>query len=258
MRSREGLTIDVVARALRKSVLNPLLIIPLWAALSWRPTIVALIPETTNGSVKFHVVAAVFTLLGIILETNDYLTTQFHNNWSRPSRWNWDREIVLITGGSSGIGQSLCQLLLQRNPKIRLVIADVVPLSWKPPERSRVHFYQCDLSDTTEIKALCNKIRQEVGHPSVVVNNAGLCRGFTVCDGTYADVELTIRTNLLAPFLLVKEFLPNMVENNHGHVISISSMSAFIPPAGVADYAATKAGLIALHEVCTPPATSKT
>jgi NAD(P)-dependent dehydrogenase (short-subunit alcohol dehydrogenase family) len=48
---------------------------------------------------------------------------------------------------------------------------------------------------------------------------------------------------------MTKECLPGMVANNHGHIINISSMSAFIPPAGLADYSASKAGLIAFHEV---------
>lgn len=82
-----------------------------------------------------------------------------------------------------------------------------------------------------------------------LVNNAGLSRGFNVAEGTYHDNDLTFRINLLASFLMCKEFLPNMVSNNHGHIFHVSSMSAFITPAGLADYGASKAGLIALHEV---------
>ncbi len=52
---------------------------------------------------------------------------------------------------------------------------------------------------------------------------------------------------------MAKECLPGMVANNHGHIINVASMSAFIPPAGLADYSASKAGLIALHEVQTNP-----
>lgn len=70
-----------------------------------------------------------------------------------------------------------------------------------------------------------------------------------VAGGTYHDNSITLWTNLLAPFLLLKEFLPYMIQNNHGHVVNVSSLSAYIPLAGLADYAASKAGLIALHEV---------
>lgn len=81
------------------------------------------------------------------------------------------------------------------------------------------------------------------------MNNAGLSRGRTVAEGTYHDNSITLRTNLLAPFLLTKEFLPHMISQNHGHIFNVSSMSAYIPPAGLADYAASKAGIIVLHEV---------
>jgi NAD(P)-dependent dehydrogenase (short-subunit alcohol dehydrogenase family) len=83
----------------------------------------------------------------------------------------------------------------------------------------------------------------------VIVNNAGLSRGRTVVEGSYSDNIITLKTNLLAPFLLTKEFLPTMITHNHGHIFNIASMSAYIPPAGIADYAASKAGMIAFHEV---------
>jgi short-subunit dehydrogenase len=84
---------------------------------------------------------------------------------------------------------------------------------------------------------------------TVVVNNAGLSRGQTIVEGTYSDNIITLKTNLLAPFLLSKEFLPNMIQQNHGHIFNVASMSAYIPPPGIADYAASKAGLIAFNEV---------
>lgn len=84
----------------------------------------------------------------------------------------------------------------------------------------------------------------------LIVNNAGLSRGQTVVEGAYSDNIITLKTNLLAPFLLTKEFLPYMIQRNHGHIVNIASMSAYIPPPGIADYAASKAGLIAFHEVC--------
>lgn len=81
------------------------------------------------------------------------------------------------------------------------------------------------------------------------MNNAGLSRGKPVVEGTYHDNSITFRTNLLAPFLLTKEFLASMIRRNHRHIVNVSSLSAYIPPAGVADYAASKAGLVAFHKL---------
>ncbi|UPK97472.1 hypothetical protein LCI18_008407 [Fusarium solani-melongenae] len=232
---REGFTVDFVAKLAQTTVLNPIITIPL-AVSSF-----GLLMSSSTGSDWSQSLEAArsytysLAVLSALLYATDFLNRQFNNNWTTDPAWDWDNEIVVITGGSSGIGAHLAQKLHARNPKTKVVIID--------------YYYQCDLSDSSQIRAICEKIRTEVGHPTVLVNNAGICRGVTVCDGSYADVEVTIRTNLIAPFLLVKEFNPDMARRNHGHIVNISSMSAYLPPVKVADYAATKAGLIALHEV---------
>ncbi|KAI8649224.1 hypothetical protein NCS57_01458800 [Fusarium keratoplasticum] len=136
-----------------------------------------------------------------------------------------------------------------RNPTTRIITIDFAPLSWKALKGIQVFYYQCDLSDSAAVKQLSQRIRDEVGHPTVLVNNAGLIRGKSIIKAEYSDIEITTKTNLTAPMLILKEFLPYMVKNNHGHVVNISSLSAFIPPAKAADYSATKSGIVALHEV---------
>ncbi|KAI8649617.1 hypothetical protein NCS55_01461900 [Fusarium keratoplasticum] len=135
-----------------------------------------------------------------------------------------------------------------RNPTTRIITIDFAPLSWKALKGIQVFYYQCDLSDSAAVKQLSQRIRDEVGHPTVLVNNAGLIRGKSIIKAEYSDIEITTKTNLTAPMLILKEFLPYMVKNNHGHVVNISSLSAFIPPAKAADYSATKSGIVALHE----------
>ncbi|GJC83856.1 dehydrogenase RED2 [Colletotrichum liriopes] len=246
----KDLTIDTVAVVLRATILNPGLTAPVAAAATW------ILEPDTFGSRGVYInlpplrlAVWALTAAGLALRLHEQLNMWTANNWTRDGTWDWDKEIVLITGGSSGIGAAVAQELIARNPRTKVVVVDYVPLTWQPAPRSNVRYLQCDLSDKTAIRALCDRVRREVGNPTVLVNNAGLSRGFTVMDGTYTDVELTINTNLVAPFLLVKEFLPHMVESNHGHIIHVGSMSAIMPPARIADYAATKAGLVALHEL---------
>ncbi|KAM5356967.1 hypothetical protein ACJ41O_003613 [Fusarium nematophilum] len=245
---REGFTVDFIADLAQSTILNPLITIPLAISSyglplhnlthsSWSQPLEALQPS-----------AYYLAALSLLLHTLAFLNKQFNNNWTADPDWDWNNEIAVITGGSSGIGAHLAQQLHARNPQTKVVIIDYVPLTWKPLEGAYTKYYQCDLSDSSRVRTICEQIRTEVGHPTVLVNNAGICRGTTVCAGSYADVEATMRTNLIAPFLLVKEFGPDMERRNHGHIVNISSMSALLPPAKVADYAATKAGLIALHE----------
>lgn len=245
LHSREGLTVDLVFKVLRQTVLNPWLAIPVSA---WTACGVLTTSEFTHVGLLPYFCA----IFGTALCVNEWLNKWSSNNWTRSGYpgWDWVKEIVVITGGSSGIGASIAQQILARNSNTTVVIVDYAPMAWTPKPGTHVSYYQCDLSNASAIRDLATQIRSEVGHPTVLINNAGLCRGATVMDGSYGDVELTIKTNLIAPFLLVKEFLPHMVQIDHGHIVNIGSASSLFPPAKIADYAATKAGITAFHEVC--------
>lgn len=252
MFSREGFTIDVVAGAARRWLLNPAAAVPLAVALAYYPPVVARLLQhiTPYQAGKLQSYVRRLATISVVLALNDWLNKQFANNWTADRDWRWDHEIVLVTGGSSGLGASICQGFIARNAATRIIVVDVAPLKWKPADGARVDFYACDLSDSAAIRETCARIREECGHPTVLFNNAGLCRGVTLIDGTYADVEVTVRTNLTAPLLLAKEFLPHMVKRNHGHIINTGSMSSLVPTARIGDYSTTKAGITALHEVC--------
>jgi hypothetical protein len=251
--SREGFTADVVSSFIRRTLLHPgiILILALSHAISYINSYLSTeipLPQAFQPSAPWTNFLNIWIFLGIYTHVTSYLNDQFANNWTTDT-YDWNEEIVLVTGGSSGIGAALTSLLLRRNPSTTIVIIDYSPLTFKPPPGSRVYYFQGDLSNSSVIQHLSGRIRNEVGHPTVLVNNAGLIRGATVMEGSYADVEITIKTNLIAPFLLTKEFLPEMVRRNHGHIVCMGSMSAVTPPARVADYAATKAGLMAFTEV---------
>jgi all-trans-retinol dehydrogenase (NAD+) len=159
------------------------------------------------------------------------------------SNWTWPREGLTIDPVARLLGKTLLNPLL--TTPLLLVLAYLStafsPLAFKQPRDSLIHFYQCDLSSSEAVN--------EVGAPTVLINNARLTQGFAGIEESSADVGLTMQTNLVAPFLLLREFLPEMVRKSHGHIVNMSSMSALIPPAGLADYAASKAELVALHEV---------
>jgi NAD(P)-dependent dehydrogenase (short-subunit alcohol dehydrogenase family) len=263
-----GFHIDTVARIIRKTLLNEYLALPVAAAVTWlsQPSSSTYLRQILDLASSLNVDLSTLNLAqlarialylggtGLLLSTNTLLNKWAANNWApnRPGEWSrWDREIVVVTGGSSGIGAAVVQGLLARNPRTKIAIIDFAPLRWAPPAGAlgaNLHYFQADLSKPDAVRAVCARVRDEVGHPTVLVNNAGLVRGFTLLEGEYADVEVTLKTNLTAPFLLVKEFLPDMVRHDHGHVVNVCSTSACMPPPDIVDYAASKAGIQALHE----------
>ncbi|GLA70812.1 hypothetical protein AtubIFM55763_000986 [Aspergillus tubingensis] len=231
---REGLYIDPIIVGLRKTIFHPFTTLLLQFLV---PKLAFLVPYQQ----LIHITATTSVLLWF----NDWLTSKSLNNWVTDHTWDWNKELVVVTGGSGGIGAGVAQRLAALGA--RVVVLDIIPLTYNP-ENKQILYQKCDLSDEKEIASVCEKIRTEIGDPSVLVNNAGLSRGRTVVEGTYSDNSITLKTNLLAPFFLTKEFLPAMIRRNHGHIFNVASMSAYIPPPGLADYAASKAGLIAFHE----------
>ncbi|KAJ3495638.1 hypothetical protein NLG97_g3250 [Lecanicillium saksenae] len=243
--AREGFVVDYVAQLLRKTLFRPQLILPSAVAIYCASLgIFPLLPFSQSLAWWIYALAGV----SIILNATEYLNRGAANNWIPPASIRWEDEIIVVTGASSGIGASIILRLHAERPQTILVAIDYIPPTWTLPPDALIHFYQCDLSDASLVKDVCQRICQEIGHPTILINNAGICRGTTVAEGSYSDVQLTINTNLVAPFLLCKEFLPQMIRRNHGHIVNVASMSALLPPSNIADYAATKAGLIALHE----------
>ncbi|KGQ10047.1 Epidermal retinol dehydrogenase 2 [Beauveria bassiana D1-5] len=162
--------------------------------------------------------------------------------------WDFDREIVLITGGSSGIGAAVAQEFVRRNPRTVVVVVDVGPLKWEPPADTTVHFYHCDLTSSDAVREMADKVREEVGHPTVLFNNAGVARSSPILLAKPEDLEVVIKTNLLAQYYVTQQFLGDMVRHDHGHIVYSGSLSSVIAGPTIGPYSSTKAGLSALHD----------
>jgi short-subunit dehydrogenase len=95
------------------------------------------------------------------------------------------------------------------------------------------------------------QIRADHGDPTVLVNNAGVGHDGTILEEPEAKIRQTFEVNIMSHFWMVREFLPSMVKNNHGHVITVASMASFVALGEMADYCASKAGALAFHESLT-------
>lgn len=159
---------------------------------------------------------------------------------------NTTREVAVITGGSGGIGMEVVKQLSARGVKV--AILDIVA-----PDSSvltnTVRFYKADMTDYDSIAAAGQQVEKELGPVTILVNNAGVANpGPSIVANDPKKTKLTIEVNLLSHFYTLKIFLPHMIRTNHGHVMAVASAGSFIMPAGGADYGATKAGVLSLHE----------
>ncbi|ORY88826.1 hypothetical protein BCR35DRAFT_288643 [Leucosporidium creatinivorum] len=164
-----------------------------------------------------------------------------------PPRWSFNAgegDVVLITGGSTGIGKEVVDLLARRTNKI--AVLDLAPPTYDAKD---VKWYKCDVTDPAAIAEVAKRVRAELGHPTVLINNAGIARGSTILDTTAEQFLLTFKVNVLGAHNILREFLPHLISINHGHVMTTASSASYIAIAQLSEYACSKAAALALHEV---------
>jgi len=182
--------------------------------------------------------------LGILRSVNKSLSQWSLNNWTRSERWQPAREIVLLTGGCSGIGKQVMEDLAKTG--VRVVILDINEPNFTLP--ANVTFYRADITSSANIAEVAKAIRSDHGDPTVLINNAGVGHDGTILDEPEAMIRQTFEVNTISHFLMVKEFLPAMIRANHGHIVTIASMASFVGLAEMADYCGSKASALAFHE----------
>lgn len=116
------------------------------------------------------------------------------------------------------------------------------------PAAPTVRYYHCDLASPSSIATAASSIRAYFGHPTVLINNAGAARGKTILDSTESDIRLTFNVNTISHYFLAQQFLPNMVERNHGMIVTVASLAAYISAPSMVDYASSKAAALVFHE----------
>lgn len=82
----------------------------------------------------------------------------------------------------------------------------------------------------------------------MIINNAGVVQGHTLLDASERDIRFTFDVNTFAHYWTVKEFLPSLIKANHGMVVTVASVAAWITVPNMVDYAASKAAAQSFHE----------
>ncbi|EXJ59514.1 uncharacterized protein A1O5_12139 [Cladophialophora psammophila CBS 110553] len=211
------------------------------------PSLLERLPASLCDVIQSPQTAKALTLLlilGILKRTNGVLSRLAINNWTRSNRWDGSKELVVVTGGASGIGEKVTANLATRGVKV--IILDVnAP---KTPLPSNVAFFQVNITSSDAVRDVANEVRETYGHPTILVNNAGVGDLGTILNGTEASVRRTFDVNTISHFVLVKEFLPDMIRKNHGHIVTVASMASFVTAGNMISYACSKASALAFHE----------
>lgn len=149
-------------------------------------------------------------------------------------------KVVVVTGGSQGIGAAIASLLTDLGAK-------VASLDIKPGESPAGGLaVQANVADLASMEAAAAQIQAKLGPVYGIVANAGITRDNFFTKLSPEDWEAVINVNLKGVAYSIKPFLEGMYERGEGSIVGISSISGDRGNAGQSNYAATKAGVIGM------------
>lgn len=160
----------------------------------------------------------------------------------------------MITGASSGIGKAIAYAFAKNGDNVvitgrRKEQLETIKKDLETSYSINVTLAVFDVTNVEEVIEQCQQIMKEVGQVDVLVNNAGLALGLDKFqEYDLADMLTMIDTNVRGLLTVTRQILPQMVENNNGHIINIGSTAGIYAYAGAAVYAATKSAVKVLSD----------
>jgi len=167
--------------------------------------------------------------------------------------YDFSGKVVLVTGSSRGIGAGMVQAFAACGARCVVnYVADPEGRNLSDAETVVASLpngllVECDVGDAARIPAMMQRIGSECGGLDILVNNAGILRDRTIRKMTDDEWESVLRVNLGGAFHCIQHALP--ILRAGGRIVNMSSVSGQLGMFGQANYAASKAGLIALTKV---------
>ncbi|XP_004681479.1 PREDICTED: estradiol 17-beta-dehydrogenase 11 [Condylura cristata] len=164
-------------------------------------------------------------------------------------------EIVLITGAGHGIGRLTAYEFAKL--KTKLVLWDINKHGIEETAAecrklgARTHTYIVDCSNREDIYTAAKKVKTEVGDVGILINNAGVVYTSDLFATQDPQIEKTFEVNVLAHFWTTKAFLPAMMSNNHGHIVTVASAAGHTVVPYLMAYCSSKFAAVGFHRALT-------
>ncbi|MBU4184911.1 MAG: 3-oxoacyl-[acyl-carrier-protein] reductase [Proteobacteria bacterium] len=168
-----------------------------------------------------------------------------------------DKRTVVVTGGSRGIGRSICLSLA--NPDTQIYFNYFSPSNPEAEKAaaaetekivaelgSSANSMSVDVADTKEVEAFFEKIVDETGRIDILVNNAGITKDGLLVRMNENDWNMVLNINLKGAFTCTRLAAKIMMKQRYGRIVNIASVVGVSGNPGQANYSASKAGLIGL------------
>ena len=163
-------------------------------------------------------------------------------------------KIAIVTGGSRGIGQAVSELFAKEGATV--IIVDLLPQGQHVADdiNSRggdAEFHSVSVTDKAAIEKLFSEVNEKYGKIDILINNAGITRDRTLEKMSEDEWDAVIDVNLKGVFLCTQAVAPFMKANKYGRIVSAASNVGLRGNFGQTNYAATKAGVIAMSKTWT-------
>lgn len=156
-------------------------------------------------------------------------------------------KVCIVTGGSQGIGRAIVELFAAEGAKI-VYSLDLKQADFSAPQ---VVSKILNTTDRETTQKIVDEVKEKYGKIDVIVNNAGVTRDALVAKMTEEQWNTVIDVNLKGPFYMVQAAANYLMEQETASIITLSSVVGLYGNVGQTNYAATKAGVVAMSKTWT-------
>lgn len=154
--------------------------------------------------------------------------------------------VVMVTGGSRGIGAACAAWFLAHGDKVAVTSRSGAAPKLDDAPADRLVSLACDVRQPEQVEAAFAEVESRFGPVEVLVANAGVTRDTLVLRMSDQDWDEVLETNLTGSWRMAKRAVGKMVRARAGRIIVLSSVGAFVGLPGQANYAASKSGLVGM------------
>jgi 3-oxoacyl-[acyl-carrier protein] reductase len=157
---------------------------------------------------------------------------------------------ALITGGSRGIGRVTAMRLLTEGWAVAFTYSQSIDAALQferdAGKGANLAAYECDVRDGASNRKLVDLVAQRFGSIDALINNAGIREDALLYNMTDEQFDEVVDTNLRGTWSMTKAVLPLMMEQRHGAIVNVVSLSGLHGVVGQTNYSASKGGVIAM------------